>query len=153
DERDRIPLVAPDFPVDQEILQLPGPRRPEGVEAVPRPPASNRQRQLEGAGRYPDFLAPGCPLPLTPGPALKSLCRNRDFRHLELDLTRNRQRNRERGPTADVRGPRSEVRRPTPEVRRPRSEVRRSRSAASGSEDDRVPRPDRVLSGQAHGGS
>src|SRR4029078_10012167 len=94
-ERDRIPLITPDFPVDEEILQLSRPGRPEGAEPVPRPAAAHRQGKSELSCRDSDFRTARLPLPWTPLARVESLSRDRDTGSRELDLSRNRQRNGE----------------------------------------------------------
>ena len=103
-ERDRIPVFPPDLPIHQKILQLAaagGPKRPEPVTG---PTASDRQRQGERPGGDADFRPPRRPfLSLTDlGRRRPLLVKDPFSRHrlaTDLDLTRNRQRNRERGPT------------------------------------------------------
>src|SRR6187200_2616005 len=48
-ERNRIPLIPRHFPVDQEILQFPLPRRPEWVKPIP----GRRLRMARGNSRAP----------------------------------------------------------------------------------------------------
>src|SRR5579859_6590146 len=109
DERDRIPLRTRHFPVYEEVLQLPDPRGAERPEPVACPPASDCERQLEPGRRNPHFPTSAHPLPLTCGGVDQVLRPNHHPLGSELDLTRDRQRNR-----ADV--PISAVPRPMPTV-------------------------------------
>src|SRR6516162_668985 len=94
DERDRIPHATGDFPVHEEVLQLPDARCAERPEPVARAPVPNGERQADGVYGDPDFAAPGLPSHMTSGGTGKVLRPDDEAQGLESDLSRDRQRKR-----------------------------------------------------------